>query len=110
MEREGVLGFVEVLREEDLDAVRYVLWDATGWYRDYSPPDLRDQATEEQKRISWDMAVRIEKIIATVLDEAHKLQIEETMEILTEGPGGVLQTPVLTPYVPNYPRYTPASS
>jgi hypothetical protein len=37
-EREGVLGLVEVLREEGIDAVRYTLWDATGWHRDYGPP------------------------------------------------------------------------
>ncbi len=34
----NVSGLVEVLREEGIDAVRYVLWDATGWHRDYSPP------------------------------------------------------------------------
>jgi hypothetical protein len=31
-------GLVEVLRDEGLDGVRYALWDATGWHRDYSPP------------------------------------------------------------------------
>ncbi len=72
IEREGIPGLVEVLREEGLEAVRYVLWDATGWHRDYSPPAWRNRATEEQKRIGWEMAVRIEKIICTVLDEAHK--------------------------------------
>ena len=30
IEKTGILGLVEVLREEGLDAVRYVLWDATG--------------------------------------------------------------------------------
>ncbi len=34
------------------------------------------------------MAVRIEKIIATVLKEAHKGQVEEVMETLSEGPEG----------------------
>jgi hypothetical protein len=29
---------VEVLREEGIDVVRHVLWDATGWHRDYYPP------------------------------------------------------------------------
>lgn len=29
--------------------------------------------------------MRIEKIIATVLHEAHKRQVEETMETLSEG-------------------------
>jgi hypothetical protein len=33
------------------------------------------------------MAVRIEKILCTVLHEAHERQIKETMDILSEGPG-----------------------
>jgi hypothetical protein len=32
------------------------------------------------------MAVRIEKILCTVLDEADKRQVEETTETLAEGP------------------------
>ncbi len=32
------------------------------------------------------MWVQLEKIIATVLDEAHKRQVEETMDALEEGP------------------------
>lgn len=58
IERDGVPGFVEVLREEGVDAVRYVFWDATGWHRDYSPPAWRNRATEKQKQIGWEMAVR----------------------------------------------------
>jgi hypothetical protein len=34
------------------------------------------------------MAVRIEKILATVLHEARMQQIEKTMDTLTEGPEG----------------------
>ncbi len=87
IEKTGIPGPVEVLREEGLDGVRYVLlWDATGWHRDYSPPAWRNRATEEQKRKGWEMAVRIERIICTVLDEAHRRQVEETMETLPEGP------------------------
>ena len=86
IERETIPGLVEVLREEGIDAVRYVLWDATGWHRDYSPAAWRNRATEEQKRKGWEMAVRIEKIICTVLHQAHKRQVEETMETLSEGP------------------------
>ena len=71
-----------------LDAVRHVLWDATGWQRDYSPAAWRHRATEEQKRIGWETAVRIEKILCTILHEAHKQQVEETMKTLTEGPEG----------------------
>ncbi len=53
-----------------------------------SPPARRNRATEEQKRKGWEMAVRIEKIIATVLDEAHKRQVDEAMDNLAEGPEG----------------------
>ena len=77
-----------MLREEGIDAVRYVLWDATGWHKDYSPPAWRNRATEGQKRIGWEMATRIEKILCTVLHEAYKQQIEETMDTLSEGPKG----------------------
>ena len=86
IEKTGIPGLVEVLREEGLDGVRYVLWDATRWHRDYSPPAWRNRATAEQKRKGWEMAVRIEKILCTVLDEAHKRQVEETTETLSEGP------------------------
>jgi hypothetical protein len=34
------------------------------------------------------MAVRIEKILCTVLHEAHKQQIEEVMDTLSERPEG----------------------
>ena len=66
---------MEVLREEGVDAVRYTLWDATGCHRDYSPLAWRNKATEEQKRIGWEMAVRTEKVIAMVLHEAHERQV-----------------------------------
>jgi hypothetical protein len=62
------------------------LWDVTGWRRDYSPSAWRHIATAEQKQIGWEVAVRIEKILCTVLDEAHKQQIEEATETLCEGP------------------------
>ena len=84
---------MEVLREEGLDGVRYALCNVSGWHRDYSPPAWRNRATAEQKRIGWEMAVRIEKIIATVLDEAHKSQVEEVMETLAEGPEGLYKWP-----------------
>jgi hypothetical protein len=56
IERGGIPGLVEVLREEGTDGVRYALWDATGWHRDYSPPARRIRATEQQKKIGWEMA------------------------------------------------------
>ncbi len=46
--------------------------------------ELMVSENREQKRVGWEMAVRIEKIIATVLDEAHRQQVEETMETLVE--------------------------
>jgi hypothetical protein len=39
------------------------------------------------------MAVRIEKIIATVLHEAHNRQVEEVMETFEEGPEGFYRSP-----------------
>ena len=45
--------------------------DATGWPRDYSPSAWRNRATAEQKREGWEMAVRVEKIIAMVLSENY---------------------------------------
>jgi hypothetical protein len=36
--------------------------------------------------VGWEMAVRIEKILCTVFDEAHERQVEETMGTLAEGP------------------------
>jgi hypothetical protein len=91
IEKVGIPGLLEVLREEGIDDVRYALWDATGWQRDYSPPAWRNRATEEQKRMGWEMAVRIEKIVATVLDEAHKRQVEEVMKNVVRGTGRVLR-------------------
>jgi hypothetical protein len=88
IEREGIPGLIEVLRKEGLDDVRYVIWDATGWPRDCSPSTWRNRATEEQQRKGWDMAIRIEKILCTVMDEAHRRQVGETTNTLTEGPEG----------------------
>jgi hypothetical protein len=48
----------------------------------------RNRATTEQKRIDWEIAVRIEKILCTVLHEAHERQVEETMQTLSERPEG----------------------
>ena len=88
LERTSIPGLVEVLLEEGIDTVRYARWDATGWHRGYSSPAWRHQATAEQKWRGWETAVRIEKIICTVLQEAHKRQIEETMATLSSRPDG----------------------
>ena len=39
------------------------------------------------------MAVRIKKIVASVLKEAHEKQVEEVMDIRTEGPEGLYKRP-----------------
>ena len=88
IERTCVPGLVEVLRTEGVEGVRYALWDMTGWHRDYDPCVWRSRATEEQKQVGWEMWVRMEKIIATVLHEAHERQVEESMDALEEGPEG----------------------
>ncbi len=88
IERTCVPGLVEVLRTEGIEGVRYALWDMTGWHRDYDPCVWRSRATDEQKCAGWEMWVRMEKIIATVLYEAHSLQVEEAMDALAEGPEG----------------------
>jgi hypothetical protein len=60
------------------------------WVSVDSWPDLlrRHRTIAEQRRIGWEMAVRIEKLIPTVLDEAHERQVEEKLEILSEEPEG----------------------
>ncbi|MDP9474504.1 MAG: hypothetical protein M3R38_02190 [Actinomycetota bacterium] len=88
IKRDYVPGLVEALRTEGIEGVRYDLWDMTGWHRDYDPCLWRSRATEEQKRVGWEMWVRMEKIIATVLHEAHERQVEEAMDMLEEGPEG----------------------
>ena len=51
-------------------------------------PAWRNRATEEQKKRGWEMAVRIEKILCTVLYEAHGRQVEEPVETLCEVSAG----------------------
>lgn len=106
VKRAGIPGLLEVLREEGIDDVRHALWNVSVWHRDYPPPACRSRATEEQKRKGWEMAVRMEKIIATVLDEAHKRQVEELMSMLSEGPEGLYKRPPIRMLriCPRYPR------
>jgi hypothetical protein len=89
IERDGLPGLVEVLLQEGLDAVRLVLWDATGWDQDYGfLLALGSGAPEEQKRVGWEMFVFMEKILVTVLHEGLKRQAGETMDALSDGPEG----------------------
>ena len=43
---------------------------------------LSSFCTTEQKRVGWEMWVRMEKTIATVLHEAHERQAEEAADAL----------------------------
>ena len=86
IERDCIPGLVEVLRTEGVEGVRYALWDMTGWHEKHDPCAWRSRATGKQKRIGWEMWVRMEKILCTVLGAAHERQIEETMNALGEGP------------------------
>ena len=88
IERECLPGLVRILREEGLEAVRYFLWDLTGWHHNYDPVLWRHRATEEQKRQGWETWVRMDKIMCAVLREAHERQLEETMGALEVGPEG----------------------
>ncbi len=60
IERECIPGLVEVLREEGLEAVRYFLWDLTGWHHNYDPLLWRNRATEEHNRVGWEMWARMD--------------------------------------------------
>ncbi len=88
IKRECISGLVEVLRTEGIEGVRYALWDMTGWHHNYDPVLWRKHASEEHKRVGWEMWVRMEEIIARVLHEAHRRQVEEVAEALGEGPKG----------------------
>lgn len=88
IDRDCIPGLVEVLRTEGTEGVRYALWDMTHWHRDYDPCGWRNHATSEQKQVGWEMWVRMERIICTVLEQARQKQIDETMDALEEGPEG----------------------
>ena len=80
IERTALPGLLEVLRTEGIKGVRYALRDTTGWHRDYAPCIWRSRATDQQKRVGWEMWVRMEKIIAAVLHEAHERQVAEATD------------------------------
>jgi hypothetical protein len=43
---------------------------------------------QKQKWVGWETVVRMEKILSTVLQEAHRWRVEETMVALSEAPEG----------------------
>ena len=75
---------MEVLREEGIDAVRYVLWDATGLYRDYSSIRLAypGQRSEDRFLIGaiWALQPSLDKV--TVPDNDSKVVAESVAEVL----------------------------
>lgn len=44
------------------------------------------ETPEERKRVGWEMWVRMKKIVAAVLQEAHERQVGEALDALEEGP------------------------
>ncbi len=56
IERKYIPGLVEVLRWEGIEAVRYALFDMTGWHEGYDPCIWCGQAPEEQKKAGWGFA------------------------------------------------------
>ena len=91
IEREGLPGLTEVLRLEGLEAVRHLLWEATGWHRHYALVLAHgsERTNNEHKRSGWKMCVRMEKVPVAVLHGALERRAEETMVTLSEGPEGL---------------------
>ena len=85
--KDGLGGLAEVLRKEGLEAVRHLLWEATGWHRHYALVLAHgsERTTNEHKRSGWKMFVRMEKIPVTVLHEALRQRVEETMVTSLKG-------------------------
>jgi hypothetical protein len=75
------------MREQHIDTARYALRDATGWHHDYFPR-LEKPGHRRAEAGGWEMAVRVEKNIAVMLQEAYERQTEEVMDTLEEGPEG----------------------
>ena len=105
--------------------MRYALWGATGWHRDYSPPAWKNRVTVEQKREGWEMAVRIRlspRCLArptsgrsrrswTLLKRDRRVYIEAHLDLVydesTPGtPGNGLTQGQTTRIYPRYPRYS----
>jgi hypothetical protein len=84
IERDCIPGLANVLREEGLEAVRYILWDMTEGTAITTPAS---GATEEQERIGWEKWVRMDRIMGAVLRDAHEPQVEAKMDALEVGPG-----------------------
>ena len=76
----------EILRQDGFEAVKFYLWEATGWHEDFDPYVLGDDAPDEQKIMGWEMALKIKKIISKALYEEHKQQEEAIHRLTFEGP------------------------
>ena len=49
--------------------------------------------------------MRIEKIVASMLKEAHERQVEEVMDVRFEGPENLCKRPIDLEHADLYPRY-----
>jgi len=85
IEQEAMPGLVEILNKEGLESVRSTLWDMAGWTQ-ASSFVWKTRPRKEQKRIDWELAVRIERTLATVLNEAHKQQAEKVIKTFSKRP------------------------
>ena len=64
--------------------MRYALWGTTAPVLRPAPlAEARRRGAQARRLGEW---VRMEKTIATVLNEAHKPQVEEAADALEEGP------------------------
>ena len=66
---------------------------ASTWHRDYSPSAWRSRATEDQKRIGWEMTVRIEKSFARYFTRRTSNRLRRRLTPFTEGLEGLYRRP-----------------
>jgi hypothetical protein len=80
IERYGLPGLEEVLRQEGLEAVRYVLWDLTGWHIDYAHAlSEKGEATEEHKKRWPDPVFCTSFYESTVIDSSFFVRSASTL-------------------------------
>ncbi len=86
IEKNHTPGLREILIEDGLEAVKFAMWADTGWHETHDPYVLGDRATEEKKRESWELSLRMKKIMATVLHAEYERMIEEIRQYEHDGP------------------------
>jgi hypothetical protein len=86
IEKEWIPALRNLLRWELLDEFKFTLWGLSGWHEDYDPYIVDEEATEEQKKEGWEMAIRMKKIMARVMYEEYDRLIQEIELYESEGP------------------------